>query len=564
MPPPEEGGSPPEEGDSKLHSPEKGGPKLRKGDKCVYKALENRKWRAAVVLSVARSGEAVMILWTKNGSAVFQEDVHASLVQRPTAAQEADLAEQFKACLEKSKSAGDGALVEHEPLYVWMQRRGFKANQVHEGHVRVMTWNVKHYGAKAERSRTHDAELRERLRLRQAVHDDERARNLVEVIYQSRCALVVLQEISKSADLKLLCTLLEARYACSRSKAGATWRATKVVGEHAMLYRLDLLSDAVGCAAAALCVEAKLYERDETLSAAFRAATDWAAVKGRFDFAMQGARAARLPGLFFVHGGGGNGGGGGGGGGGGQPRSIALCSVHLAFGANGSSETRERQLSHLASLMPGPSYDHGACLFALMGDMNSNASVAERGHDLASSELGKQVVGAINRSSPGHDLALNAGQKTSIGGERYDEVIVHDRARGMRKAHVYPPRAEVLGQMQRALPLEEQEEYKSVHMAFCNIFSDHLPVYVDLEFHGAPAPAPTVPTAPSAPPTVAAAAAAGGGGDAEAQAGEGESYEYKCLNCNAGKGCRYRGREGHAPAAPAPPVATTEPEVEIQ
>lgn len=518
---------------------------LRKGDRCVYKALEARKWRAAVVLNVARNGEAIMILWTKNGSAVFQDDVHAKLVQRPTAAQEAELAEQFKACLadarlekskskSKSKSAGDGAPVEHEPLYVWMQRRGFKANKVHEGHVRVMTWNVKHYGAKAERVRTHDAELRERLRLRQAVHDAERARNLVEVIYLSRCALVVLQEISKSADLQLLCTLLEERCACSRSKAGAAWRSTAVVGEHAMIYRADLLAGALGCATAALRVEAGLYQRDETLSAAFRAAADWKAVKGRFDFAMQGASAARLPGLFFVH---------HGGDGGGRSRSIALCSVHLAFGANGSSETRERQLSNLASLMPGPSYDHDACLFALMGDMNSNASVAERGHDLASSELGKRVVGEINRSSPGHELALRAGQKTSIGGGRYDEVIVHDGARGKRSAHVYPHRAEIVSQMKRALPLEEQEEYKSVHMAFSNIFSDHLPVYVDLEFRGAArvTPAPVL----AAPPT---AAAAGGGGDATAQAAKGE---FKCLNCKAGKGCRWRGREGHAPFAPA-------------
>ena len=82
-----------------------------------------------------------------------------------------------------------------------MQKLGFKANRVDDRHLRLMTWNIKHWGAATNRDCTRDPEERARLKEQRAIHDDERIRNLAEVIYQSRCALVVLQEIAKDAPL---------------------------------------------------------------------------------------------------------------------------------------------------------------------------------------------------------------------------------------------------------------------------------------------------------------------------------------------------------------------------
>ena len=83
-----------------------------------------------------------------------------------------------------------------------------------------------------------------------------------------------------------------------------------------MLYHSELIACALGCGgssntaeslggggsspaeslggsgsstAESLLVEAGFYARDETLSPAFRAATNWAATPRRFDFAMDGA-----------------------------------------------------------------------------------------------------------------------------------------------------------------------------------------------------------------------------------------------------------------------------------
>jgi hypothetical protein len=83
---------------------------------------------------------------------------------------------------------------------------------------------------------------------------------------------------------------------------------------------------------------------------------------------------------------------------------------------------------------------------------------------------------------PGHVLALGAGEKTSIGGERFDEVIVHQSTLGRRRAHVFPTLDLVQPQMCRALPEAEQRQYKTATMGFGNIFTDHLLVYVDLQF----------------------------------------------------------------------------------
>ena len=538
-----------------------------KGQSVVYKELEGRKWRAAIVVSVARNGDAVKLLW-HNGKNICDIDANVHLVREPSEEQRIELQSQWEEL--KQHRAVEDLVVEHEPLYRFLQRRNYKANVVKEKHVRLLTWNVKHYGATPERVRTRDPDERERLSRERASHDDERARNLVEVLHQSRCTIAMLQEVAKSADLEALCRLLDERggHEGHNANAGGEWRATPVVGEHAMLFRRSALAEALGCPSpATLRVECDVYARGETLSPAFRGATDWASLQPRFDFAMQGASAARLPAVFFAYdgeepsggshdGGEGNGGKGNGGEGKGDEgttassrrrsaRTLAVVSVHLAFGVGGKSETRSRQLEQLASLVPGGGYDPSSCLFALLGDFNSNASVAARGHDFASSEVGDATMAALNAHSAGHVLALAAGKKTSIGGERFDEIVCHRRALGRRHAHVFPQRDQLISHMRAALPEAEQEAAKNLTIAFSNIFSDHLPVFVDLAFSDTP-------TANNDGGGGDGGGGDGGGGDGGGAGDDDDALDeavvrLTCKTCAAGKGCRWRGRTGHLP-----------------
>ena len=178
--------------------------------------------------------------------------------------------------------------------------------------MRLATWNVKHFGATKRTTRTSQQEYKK-------AHDNERARNLVEVIYQSRACLVVLQEIAKTADLGFLCGLLEKRYGLVEAveyepdSKFQVWRSTDVVGEHVMLYQTVFLAAALDCDTAAL----------------------------------KEVTAARLPAVFFAHNGKDSR----------EFKSVAVCSVHLAFGQGGKSETRFWQLQNLASLVPGPRCD---------------------------------------------------------------------------------------------------------------------------------------------------------------------------------------------------------------
>ena len=240
---------------------------------------------------------------------------------------------------------------------------------------------------------------RARLSRERASHDDERARNLVEVLHQSRCTIAMLQEVAKSADLEALCRLLDERggHEGHSPNAGGEWRATTVVGEHAMLYRSGSLAQALGCPSpATLRVECDVYARGETLSPAFRGATDWARCS-RASTLPRGASAAlpsssrtmaRSPAAaamtaakgMAAKGDGGEGKGDKQRGGGGGARARSRWVVHLAFGVGGKSR-RAAGSEQLASLVPGGGYDPSGCLFALLGDFNSNASVAAQGHD---------------------------------------------------------------------------------------------------------------------------------------------------------------------------------------
>ena len=494
-------------------------------DDACYKEPTERKWRAAVVLQL-EGDDGAHILYADLAGHVDKRHCNVCLLRAPATVGEAEL-ERLRPMwvklhadpgLEGKKPPKPAeAPVRHEPYYLRMQRLKHFANKITDGHVRVLSWNVKHYGAVPPRDRAkRSAEERERLEAQKRQKDDERARNLVEVVFQSRCALVVLQEISPTARLDVLCALLSER---SRSE----WRPTRVIGEHAMLYQPAVLAAALHCAD--VVVEAGPYEANASLSSTFRRATDWDGPR-RFDYKLQGSKGARLPSLFFVR----------------DAslradrsrRSIYVCSVHFAFG---DPTTRDKQLEHLASLVPGRNCSPGECMSVLLGDFNSDASVRSPGHDIADSEIGERMLAALNESAPGHVLALRTGQKTSIGGSRYDEMILRSIALGRRHAHVFPRLEEVRPHMQEALPEFEQEKASSLHMAFCNIFSDHLAVFVDLAFvaEAKPAAAPDEARLPEPEPEPEPTLSPG---------------TYRCALCSHGKGCRWRGREGHRPRAP--------------
>jgi hypothetical protein len=81
----------------------------------------------------------------------------------------------------------------------------------------------------------------------------------------------------------------------------------KIVGEHAMIYQHAVLASFWECSEDELKIECGLYRHDTNpLSPIFESATNWggftsSSTTTRFDFSMQGASAARMPALFFLH-----------------------------------------------------------------------------------------------------------------------------------------------------------------------------------------------------------------------------------------------------------------------
>ena len=498
--------------------------------------------RAALVIKV--KGEEATFLYQprlKGSPAVQKTDACRRLTDAADAALTPELREQLAPHWEslradprakKGRAPKPEGTVKHQPLYAMLREKYpySKAPKVGDSHVRIVTWNLKHFGATPKKdvsaeARARSKEEKELLAEQQRVHDEERLLNIVEVLHQSRCAIAALQEVSHTAKLDELCARLDTRAAEDDALALSRWgpelsmmgfsAATifglfwyvntqkarwafawphdskkKPVGEHALVYRRDAVALALGCARAEdVVVEAAQHAQEPNLSPAFYAATRWSeSPTKRNDFTFQGSRDARLPSLFFARdrtrrlsGA--------------SARTIFVCSVHLAFGP----DTRARQLAHLSSLLPGAGCSPAECMYVLLGDVNSGASVEAAGRDFKGSNAGKDALAAINCVSPGHDFALPAGNTTSIAAERYDEVIVHGSAIGHgqrgrnRHAKVYPAWDWVRPRMREALPEFEQMSGKGTHMAFCNIFSDHLAVYVDLEF------APAAPSARTPP-----------------------------------------------------------------
>jgi hypothetical protein len=228
------------------------GPSLKRKSEVVYRALQGRKWRTAVVWTAYRCGRVVKILYTKNGKQFFAEDVMVKLVNQPLEVLSieevneriphwAALHSDLQLRLSKDHNPGDDLTVDHMPLYIFMQRKNYKANPISKGTLRLGTFNIKHYGAKksctgctARRTRAgcpiaspfaspceYCSEIKR--------HEDERTRNLVEVIHQARCSVVALQEIATSADTALLCSLLDERH---REDYGESGKDERVMVQH--------------------------------------------------------------------------------------------------------------------------------------------------------------------------------------------------------------------------------------------------------------------------------------------------------------------------------------------
>ena len=116
-------------------------------------------------------------------------------------------------------------------------------------------------------------------------------------------------------------------------------------------------------------------------------------------------------------------------------------------------------------------------------------------------------------------------------------------------------REQLVAHMREALPEEEQEAASSVARSFSNIFSDHLPVFVDVEMG-----------VERGEQEVAAGEVKREVEHAEASPSEATVSEatLTCKRCAAGKGCRWRGRQGHAAASKAnEPTVTVRDDVEI-
>ena len=187
-------------------------PRWRKNDRVVYKDLPPaRKWRAAIVISVARNGEAVTIKYY-DGRSVCDKDVHIDQVRVPNEEESTELKGHWEKIAERlANSEVEEMREKHEPLHEFLRKRGWKANRVGHNQLRLMTWNVKHFGATVPRERTRDKVEREHHAQQRAEHDHERMCNLAEVIVTSRCVLVVLQEIAKTANTAQLCSELDER-----------------------------------------------------------------------------------------------------------------------------------------------------------------------------------------------------------------------------------------------------------------------------------------------------------------------------------------------------------------
>ena len=130
----------------------------RKGERVVYREQGAHKWRAAIVLVVHKGDTGVKLRYTTDGK--HHLDCEASVhneVREPIADEAIELKRHWDYLSEVAADKVEELVETHVPLYQQLQSLGFKANKV-AGDLRLMTWNVKHWGAAAPRDRTRDRE----------------------------------------------------------------------------------------------------------------------------------------------------------------------------------------------------------------------------------------------------------------------------------------------------------------------------------------------------------------------------------------------------------------------
>ena len=389
--------------------------------------------------------------------------------------------------------------------------------------LRVATFNVCHFGGGNARRDAGFAELR-----------DEKACNLAAAISSSGCHVVVCQEVSANENLEHMEIL-----ACLLEKGGggrSQWRwASHSAGErsgecYALLWEQHAVVRALGGDAAAANdiaaegpnrkmarehphytnIPAFPYDRNQTGTPAFRQHCKWqgdGVPARRYDYCSFGER-ARIPVYFELKLSG-------------PPaaaseRQLVVGTIHSACG---DSVMRERQWANARSLLPSDDCgSDGQCVFVFAGDFNSGFDLAKgdtfhqtKAYDAVIETLGDEFV----------CCDLNAGAKggTSLKSqERYDEIFVtrssvcSSRGRAPRHANVFP--------LPKMLPGADEDEIWTRFIPpvgrtdggfgtfKAKVFTDHLMVYIDVEFRPLPAQPPPAPV--KARPKTALDLAAGG------------------------------------------------------
>uniref|UniRef100_A0A7S2CEE5 SAP domain-containing protein n=2 Tax=Florenciella parvula TaxID=236787 RepID=A0A7S2CEE5_9STRA len=379
----------------------------------------------------------------------------------------------------KKAAAADADAMPCDTPYVALHealRKERPSGTKNERRLRLGTFNVCHLGGGAN------------------PNPPEKIRNLAAVIRRSLSDVVVLQEVSTNADETV--ALLAAEIGGGDwgfRLSDATGGSGPAKGEcYALLYNRTRVETVLGGEVPA--VESFMYNRRDTGHAAFRREAEWGTAQ-RADFSFAGASAARLPGFFRLASCSG--------------RSLVVATVHTAFS---DAATRRQQFRALGSLLPSKPLDCSRCVFALLGDFNSNASNTEgmtSSASFAQTKFGQALADELTQRCRFSNVS-NHHDATSWGGAHYDEAYVQADAVGSRHAHVYPIQRRIAALAREAVrkrrpggggggpvaaaadlnpldvftPPELRPERGSIHHKTFDscVFTDHLLVFVDVEF----------------------------------------------------------------------------------
>ena len=456
--------------------------KYKKGDKILFQQSRQHSTRAGYIYSSSKSGGYELRLCHSGGAITRQKNVSEVDARSQIRLVDPDTAEfkkfhcDFRALDEdvakgKNKACDDdgGVAAEEEapfrPLREALAAERYLPEAPKGPKLRLATFNVCHLGSSGSAP-------------------PEKVQNLAAVVRGSLADVVVLQEVSSRGKAAVQCVAEATGEGWRYCLSGLTGDSGPAAGEcYALLWNegrifRSLSGDGEATGKDEVVAEDFMYNRRDTGNAAFRRAVGWGSDQ-RADFTFQGASAARLPGYFRLylktHS---------------RERSIVVGTLHAAFT---DRDTRRRQFAALGSLLPSEPLDVEMCIFALMGDFNSDAH-AEGMTSFSQTAAGLRLAETL-QSQCHFTSMLDDGNATSIGGTHYDEVFVQQEAlRGTRKAKVYPTfeRFIALGggegqalttftpPTMRAAPECSASQVLATFKK--HVFTDHLLVYVDVCF----------------------------------------------------------------------------------